>query len=65
MQFIPQTWAGTATDADNDGRADIFDLDDAALGAARYLCAAGGDLRTHDGKQRAILAYNHVQSYVD
>jgi hypothetical protein len=64
MQFIPQTWDGYGADADNDGRADIFDIDDAALGAARYLCAAGGDLRTQDGKVRAVLAYNHVSSYV-
>jgi hypothetical protein len=64
MQFIPQTWAGYGADADNDGRADIFDVDDAALGAARYLCAAGGNLRTQDGKVRAVMAYNHVTSYV-
>ncbi len=64
MQFIPQTWAGYGADADNDGHADIFDIDDAALGAARYLCAAGGNLRTQDGKVRAVMAYNHVTSYV-
>ena len=64
MQFIPQTWAGYGADADGDGRADIFDINDAALGAARYLCAAGGDLRTHSGRVRAVLAYNHVMWYV-
>jgi hypothetical protein len=64
MQFIPQTWAGYGVDADNDGHADIFDINDAALGAARYLCAAGGDLRTHDGRVRGVMAYNHVGWYV-
>ncbi|WP_245722208.1 murein transglycosylase [Nocardia crassostreae] len=39
-------------------------LDDAALAAARYLCAAGGDLATAQGWRRAILAYNHSTVYV-
>jgi membrane-bound lytic murein transglycosylase B len=64
MQFIPSTWALYGTDANGDGRADIFNINDAALGAARYLCAAGGNLRTHDGQVRAVLAYNHNDQYL-
>jgi len=64
MQFIPSTWALFGADADGDGSADVFDIFDAALGAARYLCAAGGDLRTTAGKTRAVLAYNHNDQYV-
>ena len=64
MQFIPQTWAGYGTDADGDGTADIFDINDAALSAARYLCAAGGDLRTQSGRIAAVLAYNHNDQYL-
>ena len=55
MQFIPQTWASYGVDANGDGKADIFNINDAALGAARYLCAAGGDLRTESGRVRAVL----------
>ena len=44
-----QTWAIYGTDATGDGRADIFNINDAALGAARYLCAAGGNLRGAGG----------------
>jgi hypothetical protein len=64
MQFIPSTWAGYGADANGDGQADIFNINDAALGAARYLCAAGGNLRTQDGKVRAVLAYNHNDQYL-
>ena len=64
MQFIPQTWDIYGTDANGDGRADIFNINDAALGAARYLCAAGGNLRTQAGQIRAVLAYNHSDEYL-
>jgi hypothetical protein len=64
MQFIPSTWAIYGTDADGDGRADVFDINDAALAAARYLCAAGGNLRTRAGQVRAVLAYNHSDEYL-
>ena len=64
MQFIPQTWAIYGTDANGDGRSDIFNINDAALGAARYLCAAGGNLRSEAGQIRAVLAYNHSDQYL-
>ncbi|TAM91803.1 MAG: hypothetical protein EPN43_03485, partial [Jatrophihabitans sp.] len=64
MQFIASTWALYGASATGTGPGDVFDINDAALGAARYLCAAGGDLRTHDGLVRAVLAYNHVDAYV-
>ncbi|WP_063038621.1 hypothetical protein [Nocardia pseudovaccinii] len=40
-------------------------IDDAALAAGRYLCAAGGDLATAHGWRQAILAYNHSTVYVN
>ncbi|WP_433733878.1 murein transglycosylase [Nocardia sp. CA-129566] len=40
-------------------------IDDAALAAGRYLCAAGGDLATARGWRQAILAYNHSTAYVN
>ena len=64
MQFIPSTWAIYGTDANGDGVADPFNVNDAALAAARYLCTAGGDLRTADGQTRAVLAYNHNHEYL-
>lgn len=64
MQFIPTTWVDWAADGDADGLRDPFDVDDAALAAARYLCAAGGDLATGVGWTRAVYAYNASDSYV-
>ena len=64
MQFIPSTWASYGVDGNGDGAADPFNINDAALAAARYLCAAGGDLRTAAGQNRAVLAYNHSDEYL-
>lgn len=64
LQFIPQTWAQWAVDGDGDGLVDPFDIDDAALAAARYLCAAGRDLGTATGWTAAVYAYNASDGYV-
>lgn len=64
MQFIPTTWRSYAIDADGNGTSDPFNINDAALAAANYLCVAGGDLRTDPGQRRAVLAYNHSDEYV-
>ena len=38
---------------------------DAALAAARYLCADDRDLRRGDDWRTAVLAYSRSQAYVD
>jgi hypothetical protein len=65
MQFIPATWKAYGADADGSGSADPFNINDAALGAAHYLCVAGGNLRTDAGQRKAVMAYNHSDSYVN
>ena len=65
MQFIPATWRSYGVSASGRGRPDPFNINDAALGAAHYLCVAGGDLRTASGQRNAVLAYNHSDSYVN
>ncbi|HEY0168637.1 MAG TPA: lytic transglycosylase domain-containing protein [Jatrophihabitans sp.] len=64
MQFIPSTWAAYGIDGNGDGITSPFNINDAALAAGRYLCAAGGDLRTAAGRTRAVLAYNHSDEYL-
>jgi hypothetical protein len=64
MQFIPSTWRSYAADGNGDGIEDPFNINDAALAAAHYLCVAGGNLRTDAGQRQAVLAYNHSDSYV-
>jgi membrane-bound lytic murein transglycosylase B len=63
MQFIPSTWRAWASDGNLDGRADPQQIDDAALAAARYLCAGGRDLATGAGWWAAVLAYNGSVPY--
>jgi len=65
MQFLPATWRTWAADGDRDGRRDPLDLDDAAAGSARYLCAGGRDLGRARGWQAAVLSYNRSRAYVD
>ncbi|MCG8917297.1 lytic transglycosylase domain-containing protein [Actinokineospora sp. PR83] len=64
MQFIPATWAYYGTDGSGDGTADPNNLYDAAVSAARYLCAGGTDMSDPTQRARAIFRYNHSDSYV-
>jgi len=65
LQFIPSTWAIAGVDADDDGRRDPQDIDDAALAAAVYLCSGPEDLATRAGQESAVHRYNHSDAYVD
>ncbi|WP_353827765.1 lytic transglycosylase domain-containing protein [Agromyces sp. SYSU T0242] len=64
MQFIPPTWQQWGADADGDGVADPSQIDDAALTAARYLCASG-PMTSAEGWRAAVFSYNHDSDYVD
>lgn len=64
MQFLPTTWARWGMRAADDGaEPNPQDMDDAALSAARYLCASGGDLSSAAGWWRAVLTYNESVTY--
>ncbi|HYO03989.1 MAG TPA: lytic murein transglycosylase [Mycobacterium sp.] len=63
MQFLPGTWARYASDANGDGKADIQNLYDASLGAARYLCSGNLNLRDRSQVLSAILRYNNSMAY--
>jgi hypothetical protein len=66
MQFIPSSWAAFGVDGDRDGKADPFDIDDAAASAAKYLCRAGGGNLSSEASQRdAVYSYNRSTAYVD
>lgn len=58
MQLLPSTWAVFGADANGDGKADPNQIDDAALGAARYLCAGSHDLARTADFDAAVHAYN-------
>ncbi|MEU6392122.1 lytic murein transglycosylase [Streptomyces sp. NPDC046939] len=65
MQFLPGTWRRWGADGNGDGRSDPNNIFDAALGAARYLCAGDRDLGTATGLERAVLSYNYSRDYLD
>lgn len=63
MQFLPGTWRGFGADGNDDGAQDPNNVYDAALAAARYLCAGGGDLRERRAALAALFRYNRSTSY--
>ena len=63
MQFIPTTWRLFDADGNGDGETDPQNIYDAALAAARYLCASTSTMTTAAGEQRAYFAYNHDLDY--
>ncbi|MFE6020793.1 C40 family peptidase [Streptomyces sp. NPDC056441] len=64
FQFLPSTWESVGKDANGDKRADPHNADDAALGAAVYLCGNGRDLAKRPQLKAAVLQYNHSSEYV-
>jgi hypothetical protein len=65
MQFIPSTWQSVGVDGDGDGAKNPQDIDDAAMSTAVYLCSGGTNLSDAGDLNKAILRYNHSQSYAD
>ncbi|MFD4972796.1 C40 family peptidase [Streptomyces sp. NPDC058424] len=64
FQFLPSTWGGIGKDAGGDHVADPHNADDAAPGAAIYLCGSGRDLSKQAQLEAAIWQYNHSSEYV-
>jgi len=64
MQFIPSTWAMDGADGNGDGVKDPQNVDDAALAAARYLCASSS-MSTPTAWRAAIQSYNNSSPYID
>jgi cell wall-associated NlpC family hydrolase len=64
FQFLPSTWASVGADGNGDQVADPHNADDAALGAAIYLCGSGRDLTQRAQLTAAIWQYNHSSEYV-
>lgn len=64
MQFIPSTWSRWGSDGNGDGDSNPNQIDDAALAAARYLCASGS-VAAAEAWRAAVFSYNNLDSYVD
>ena len=63
MQFLPGTWSRYASDGNGDGKADVQNVFDSTLAAARYLCSGGLNLRDQSQVMTAILRYNNSMAY--
>lgn len=63
MQFLPGTWSRYAADGNGDGKADVQNVFDATLAAARYLCSGGLNMRDPNQVMTAILRYNNSVAY--
>ncbi|MGW2841903.1 C40 family peptidase [Streptomyces sp. NPDC001493] len=65
FQFLPATFRRVGRDANHDGAIDPHNADDAALGAAVYLCGDGRDVGDESQLEQALFAYNRSHAYVD
>jgi membrane-bound lytic murein transglycosylase B len=65
MQFIPQTWRRFQADGNEDGTNSPFNMYDATLAAANYLCTSSSGLDADPGLRAAYFSYNHSIPYVD
>lgn len=63
MQFLPATWARYGADGNGDGIRDPHQFDDAARGAAAYLCADGRNTASGEGWWNGVLTYNRSVDY--
>ncbi|WP_240793420.1 lytic transglycosylase domain-containing protein [Psychrobacillus vulpis] len=55
-------YGGYGVDANGDGKADPFDMEDAIFSAANYLAASGA---ANGQIEKAIFNYNHSDKYVE
>ncbi|WP_406410503.1 C40 family peptidase [Streptomyces sp. NBC_01614] len=64
FQFLPSTWEGVGQDANGDKAVDPHNAEDAALGAAIYLCGSGRNLTMRTQLKAAVFQYNRSGEYV-
>lgn len=60
MQFMPGTWDYYGVDANGNGKADPFEIEDAIFSASHYLAKSGADKGDFE---RALWAYNRSTKY--
>jgi cell wall-associated NlpC family hydrolase len=63
FQFMPATWNGSGRDGNGDKQRNPHNADDAALGAAVYLCGTGRNLADRAQLRKALFQYNRSEAY--
>ncbi|MEO8605814.1 MAG: lytic murein transglycosylase [bacterium] len=65
-QFLPSSYLRFAIDGDGDGRASLYNPDDAIASTANYLRGHGWRSGITYAEQRQVIwAYNHSDAYID
>lgn len=65
-QFLPTSFLRFGADGNGDGRIDLYDVDDAAASAARYLAGYGWQPGLSRAEQRRVIwHYNRSEAYID
>ena len=64
MQFLPSTWERWGAPRPGAPAGNPENMRAAAVAAARYLCASGGDLTQPHDMAVAVYSYNHSFDYV-
>ncbi len=65
-QFLPTSYLNHGVDGNGDGRISLYDVDDAAASAARYLAQNGWKPGiSYAEKRRVIWHYNRSDAYID
>jgi membrane-bound lytic murein transglycosylase B len=63
MGLLPSTWSAVAVDSDGDGKRNLQDVDDAALGVAVFVCNGGRDLSVRAELRAALRSLNPTPGY--
>lgn len=63
-QFLPSSYVKWAYDGNNNGRTDLFELEDATYSIANYLKSNGWG-KTKEEQRDAVWHYNNSTAYVD
>lgn len=63
-QFLPSSYLKYAIDGNNDGKIDLFSIEDAIYSTANYL-ANNGWSNNIDDQKKAIYSYNNSYAYVN
>lgn len=65
-QFLPTSYLRHGADGDGDGKVDLFEIDDAASSAARFLANHGWtDALGRPERRQVIWHYNRSDAYID
>jgi membrane-bound lytic murein transglycosylase B len=65
-QFLPTSYLRFGADGNGDGRIDLYDVEDAAASAARYLAGYGWHAGLAPNERRRVIwHYNRSDAYID